>query len=495
MSRSRKLVIGATFTPQNWAQFAIERFGIFDEWMSGKSIFDPTMGTGNLLVALVEYGRKKGYSTEELPLDRIYGNELNREFHQQALGRFEEIYGVDMSDNFCLGDIITRKPMKHDVLFGNPPWLNFTDLPEQYKEFAKSYFEKYGLVGSRQDLLLGRSRVDIAALIIQRSIIDFLSPKGSAYFFAPLSILLNDGAHAAFRNFSFRKTHYALQEVLDFNEENVFNGISTRYGLMSFQRGQKTDYPVPFFRREKDQWTEFSARPLKLPNDALLVMSPDEEKEISAMPELHLSKRSQPRQGINTSGANAIYFFNECEQVNEEVVQVNESTQLPAQFVFPLMTRANFESEDNAPQKWVLLPYDENGKPLSSLTEYPLLKSYLERHREQLENRKGRLIKSWADRGLWWSMLGVGAYNFAPYKIIWEAYGRSSFLPRLVEGNWQANQSLQAYIPAYDITEAKEILTSLQHPSIEKYLRAMKMEGTMNWAQPGKIKKLITFNE
>jgi hypothetical protein len=98
-------------------------------------------------------------------------------------------------------------------------------------------------------------------------------------------------------------------------------------------------------------------------------------------------------------------------------------------------------------------------------------------------------------RGYWWAMLGVGEYNFFPYKVVWEAYGKSSFNPTIFEGNWQANQSLQAFIPVRSLNEAERIQTELSDKQIANYLLSLKMEGTMNWAQPGKIKKIIKYEE
>ena len=83
---------------------------------------------------------------------------------------------------------------------------------------------------------------------------------------------------------------------------------------------------------------------------------------------------------------------------------------------------------------------------------------------------------------------------FAPYKIVWEAYGRNTFKPLLVFGRWQVNQSLQTYIPVWSKQEALELLEKLKNPVIEKYLLSMKMGKTMNWAQPGKIKKLLNVS-
>jgi hypothetical protein len=44
-------------------------------------------------------------------------------------------------------------------------------------------------------------------------------------------------------------------------------------------------------------------------------------------------------------------------------------------------------------------------------------------------------------------MLAVWSYNFSPFKIVWQAYGKNFFAPKIFAQNWQANQSLQAFMP------------------------------------------------
>jgi hypothetical protein len=210
-----------------------------------------------------------------------------------------------------------------------------------------------------------------------------------------------------------------------------------------------------------------------------------------------IQKESAPRQGVNTCGANEVFFFSSCEPIGEQLVCVaNKAHQgivLPRQFVYPLITAQSFQSPAAPPHKWVLLPYQPTGRPLTGqqLSAYPELQAYLWHHRAFLQQRKGIILQKMMSSGHWWALLGVGSYNFFPFKIVWEAYGRSAFNPQIFEGHWQANQSLQAFIPMKTLDEAQRILAHLQDKRVERYLLSLKMEGTMNWAQPGKIKKLL----
>jgi hypothetical protein len=489
------LRIGDIFTPIPWGTFAVNHFGIFQKWMEGATIFDPTMGQGHLLAALVLRGKEQGLKITEMPILKLFGNELNNNHYSSALALFQQEFGIDMSSNFSNRDILELSSQKYDIILGNPPWQNFNDLPDSYKQKVKPFFERFNLVANKKDLLLGRSRIDISALIIKLTIQNFLKNNGNAYFFMPLSLLLNDGAHETFRNYSTHSTTFAPIEIFDFNKEPVFEKISTRYGLVHFQRDRKPVFPIKYKILENNKWNLLNATPLGISSAPLSIFPDNQNAEINTFSKIQVKKENTPRQGLNTCGANEVFFFKECHPIDKNSCLANNQFKLPAQFIYPLLTAANFRDNKETSRAWVLLPYNKNGRPLSKqeIAAWPDLKNYLDSVAIQLQNRKGTLINSWIKKELWWALLGVGPYNFAPYKIVWEAYGRKQFSPSIFVGNWQANQALQAFIPCQSKKEANAILKKLQNPVIEKILLSYKMEGTMNWAQPGKIKKLIEF--
>lgn len=497
ISGSTAYRIGVIFTPADWAIFASKCFDIYNKWMNGAQVFDPTMGDGNLLAALIQIGLDEGRALNEMPIHNLFGNELNSVIYQHAIDRFNVDFGQDMRSNFTNSDFFKLEPREYDIIFGNPPWMNFTELPWDYKTELKSIFIEYDLVEDTKKLLLGGSRVDIAALVIQKSIADFLVPNGNAYFFQPLSLLLNDGAHDSFRRYHVKGIDFSLEAVYDFNEMSVFQNVSTRHGLVHYQKSKKALFPIDFFRLIENNWFEQRAAPILSIAGPLSVFDKNEPSPLFNFEPIQLKKKSTPRQGINTSGANRIFFFHSYEEVDAETCRLNKSILLPKQFVFPLLVSANFKNASLLPQKWVLLPYTKNGKPLnlSGIKKHTLLFDYLQSHQAFLSDRKGKMIETWTERGYWWALLGVGKYNFAKYKVVWEAYGRKTLDPKIFSGRWQSNQSLQAYIPLSSKKEAKRVQAALKNPVIEHYLHSLKMDGTMNWAQPGKIRKLFHFTD
>jgi len=496
---NKLLKIGDVFTPLKWANFAIEKYDIYTQWIDGASVFDPTMGNGNLLSSLIEYGISKGKLISELPTEKLFGNELNKEYYREAIAFFKAKYQIDLSSNFTNEDFLLLPETKYDIVFGNPPWGNFNNLPQEYKPFIKGVFEQYDLITSKKSLLLGCSRMDIAALIIAKVMKDFLVSKGNAYFFAPLSLLLNEGAHNSFRKFKIHNIEYALKSVYDFCEEKIFENVSTRYGLIHLKRNEISKYPVLYYKLEAQNWEKYYAKPIFNKDEPLSVFKTNEGEAFKNIKKIQLPQESIPRQGINTCGANYIYFFDKCDKIDNELVSVSNDKQfniiLPSKFLYPLITSNQFINDDLIPNKWVLLPYDVDGSLLevNQLQSHPELYYYFLQHEFILKNRKGVMIQSIIKRGRWWSLLGVGFYNFYPYKLVWEAYGRKTLRPKIFTTQWQANQSLQAYIPFTQYDDANAVCKYLSENIIEQFLLSHQMGGTMNWAQPGKIKKLFQF--
>jgi len=203
---------------------------------------------------------------------------------------------------------------------------------------------------------------------------------------------------------------------------------------------------------------------------------------------IEVRENQKPRQGVNTCGANDVFIFDEV------------PADVPSEFLFPLITKECFREDEASPRKYIVLPYDEpTGKPLDEphLRSIPKLAAYFATRKDQLLARKGTMLNTWMKRGIWWACLGVGEYNFAPFKVVWEAYGKTNFRPRIFGSfngkPWQANQAMQAFIPCSSLAEAEHLLDQLERSNIESYLKSLSVEGTCNWAQPGRIKRFLHF--
>jgi hypothetical protein len=484
--------IGQVFTPVIWAEWLIKTWCVYDAWVGGASVCDPTAGKGVFALALLRLARSANVDITQDLLSRLTLIEIQPSYLEEFKWKVKLEFGIEFpSEQLLVRDVIKYPPdTQYDILVGNPPWANFTDLPEWYKEDLKYYFIAEGLVPDRQKALLGSSRTDIAALVLKVVLGKLLKRNGIGCFFVPLSIFFGDDAHRGFRDYVANHRGFAVDEVYEFTKTKVFNGIRTAYCCARFKMDCMQQFPVMYFRQTGNEWVAYRAFPLSMPNDQWRVLTEGQGNGFIEVIVIPLLPEQKPRQGVNTCGANEVFIFNE------------KPADLPDQFIFPLATKDIWKSGDMRPHKWVLLPYDQNtGKPLTwhEIEQFAGLSRHLMKYRDRLVKRKGTLIQSAISKGIWWSLLGVGPYSFAPYKVIWEAYGKSNFRPIVLHNYagqvWQANQAMQAFIPCWDTCDAKRICDALKHPNIQCLLQQLNGNGKCNWAQPGKIKKVMSFGK
>ena len=501
-----KRKFGAVFNPAEWADKLVEKH-FFKEWLSGATVLDPTAGEGVFLKSFLKIARKRGIELTNERVSRLYGIELNQEYVNNFFKAVTEEFDINFSkSNFIQGDIFFQEnEIKADLLIGNPPWVNFSDLDEAYKEKTKHLYIHFGLAKSPKDLLLGNARTDIATLVVAKALYSNLKTDGKAIFFLPLSIFQNDGANQEFRNYNILGVDFAVEDILDFNGARVFEDILGRYGIAHFRRDKKQKFPIKYHILKNDRWVTHKAKPLFNPTDPLTVFENEEsESRLNNFQKISLPKYCQPRQGINTCGANDIFFFNIHENMDNDRVRLinklGDDIIVDKKYVFPLTISTTLTSSNPKPEKVILVPHFDSGKPidLETLKKDKELFNYFTKYRSVLCNRKGVLINAWISKGYWWALMGVGAYSFAAYKIMWKAFGDSIFIPRVLSpdsylGSWQGNQSLNAYIGVSTLYEAKQVFDKLTNPLIQEYLSSLRMQGTCNWAQPGRMKKLMVF--
>jgi hypothetical protein len=482
--------IGEVFTPLSWAKWLLLKNDIFNKWLAGAHVCDPTAGKGAFALALFGIAKDAGIPVTAGMLSRLSLIELRQHNLDAFLQAAESSFGIKFprTSLYC-ADLITQTPyVKCDLLVGNPPWSNFTDLPSEYKEYLKPFFVRAGLVPDRKAVLLGSSRTDIAALILKVALGSLLDDGGLGHFFVPLSLFTGDDAHIGFRDYRCFSSTFSVSSVYEFNESVVFEGIGTSYCLASFNRGEQQSFPVRYFRENNKLWVEHKALPLKASSDPWRVVTNGTENELHDVIDIKLRAEQKPRQGVNSCGANDLFIFDK------------RPDYIDAKYLFPLATKEVWKNSIPTPHKWIFLPYDSATGRVIDTERIKEIKGYsfLLSQSSRLSQRKGTLISSAINKGLWWSLLGVGPYSFAPYKIIWQAFGKRNFRPILLseyDGQpWQANQAMQAFIPCWTKADAERVLIALRNPYIETLLFEMNGEGKCNWAQPGKMKKVLSYD-
>jgi len=460
--------LGAVFTPLPWARWGLERLGAPARVAEGASFCDPTAGEGVFALALAEAWAGGAGSFDPALARRITLIERNGAFLEAFAKLWRGRWGFPFPPaNLVETDVVTRPPARRfELVAGNPPWINYPDLGAADQERYRPWFSALGLVGGPSELLLGRSRLDLAALVTARAFESLVAPGGRAGFFLPLSLFHNEGTPERWRR-------WRPDAVFDLTDNRPFPGVSTRCGWAEFTLGA----PAPaspvldYFTGTPAGWhrhpavTDTFAGPWRL-------LQPGAAPEA---PRLTLEPWQRPRQGLNTGGCNAAFH------VTAPPPRVDPAC------VHPLAGKAD---------RWILVPYDRDGRIWDEeQVRLSGLAAWWEPWRERLKARKGVLLGSQLTKGRWWALLGMGAYAFAPYKVVWSAYGKGSldakvYGPRGDGAVWQADQALQAYIPCDTEADALRVAAFLNGPEVGAYLTGLRGAGTRSWAQPGRFKPL-----
>ena len=322
---------------------------------------------------------------------------------------------------------------------------------------------------------------------------------GSGFFFVPLSLLFNEDANKYFRPSEGTGNIFSVKEIYDFENKYVFDSANTRNGFVILKKESRQIFPVPINRiRRNSEPTKLYCVPSSNGGPWMQSNVPQKHCDFNIV---RVNNNQVPRQGMNTGGLNKVFVLEREEQdsilgpIERFVNGYGISLEISTDFVFPLMNGALFGGRMPKKERYILCLHDESGSPLTSkrISELAGVLNYLDKYENEMRSRKGVLIQSCIRRGYFWSLIGVGSYSFSPFKVAWESLGKRSFSAVVVDGRWQGNQAMHAYIPAYNSTDAFRIRNRLNE-NVPAYLRSFGMEGTCNWAQPGRIKRLLSIS-
>ena len=497
--------IGVVYTPIKWAKWAIEMSGAYKAWTQGALIVDPNVGEGIFIEAFISMAFEKKQRITDDQINSLHGYDLQSEGISKMIKRVEDMYGISLNPkNFKNLDVITSNlEAKFDFVVGNPPWVNFNNLPEEYKEELKAIFAEYGLIANSGSVLLGNSRVDISALVVHVSIHKLLKSNGGLAMFVPSSLFFGGSAHNEFRNFLSKGKQFYLSRLHDFGSLPIFNNSSnhgTPYCFAEFKLLPPKSKFSYYKLSESAFWEKGEISISNVRKNGFIRNKNLNDEQIIRIP-----KVSKPRQGVNTGGRNSIFMGNiETGSITDEVVKFknldNQIFSIETALLYPLLLRENLKDKNFSPMRYLIVAHNPNTGKILDEEELAIFKYayvYFKNLRNVLAGRKGLLINVNISRGLYWGLMGLGKYSFSPYKIIWLTAGEKNFKPVLVDHfagkPWQANQSLQAFLPFESKILAEQTFTKLNQLSKTLDPEILGTPGTLGWGQPGRVMNILTL--
>ncbi len=349
---------------------------------------------------------------------------------------------------------------KFDYIVGNPPWINWQSLPEEYRNSIKMYWEDYKIfLHKGLKARLGSAHDDISVLLTYVVMDKYLKSNGLLGFVLPQNLLQSSGGGDGFRRFQIKDENYVkVIEVDDFSSVQPFSdiGASNTPATIILKKDQKTVYPVKYTKwYKKVKGVIQSDQPLNailpLLKNENIVAEPIKDDQINSswfisdINKINKLKKIvgksdyRARKGVDFS-LNGLYWGNIKETNNKNIVvfeNINDggkktvkkyNVTIEESLLFPILRGKDVRRWQATPKYSGIVPYTTDGKCIS-VEELKINNPYAYKF---LYKTDDDILKLLEKRGIYqkhlknakipiYGLYDIGDYTFSPYKVVWKA--------------------------------------------------------------------------
>jgi SAM-dependent methyltransferase len=453
--------LGEYYTPDWLAEYVLDAIG-FDGRKPGR-LLDPACGSGTFLMAAIRRIREiraemrraeaAAERSSESILHTILSNVAGIDLNPLAVisARANFLIGVrdligehkQIKIPIRLGDsILEPSEDTFDYVAGNPPWIAWDNLPEDYREATKPMWEKYGLFSlSGNAARHGGGKKDLSMLMLYAAADRHLQSGGRLGFVITQTLFQTKGAGDGFRRFRLGDGDFLkVLRVDDLTAIRPFEEAANWSSVVVLEKGSPTVYPVPYVRwsetpegktsYEKHSCTASPIDPER-PTSPWLVR-PAEDDGRSSPCIVPAAAEYRAYLGANSGGANGVYWV-EALEAADGGVRIRNLTQkgkrtvesveavVEADLLYPLLRWSDLASCAPLPRFFLLLTQDcERRVGLDEelmKSRFPRTYDYLRRFEDLLVSRAA--YRRYQSRGAFYSMYNVGPYTTADHKVVW----------------------------------------------------------------------------
>jgi SAM-dependent methyltransferase len=437
-----------------------------------RSVLEPTCGTGSFLAAAARH----------LPQAELAGYELNPAYVAIAASRIDapppvardvrrdvrqaDFFGVDWDRE--LAPMRMRGPI---LVLGNPPWVTNADLGALESKNLPAKQNYKGLSGL--DARTGKSNFDVCEWMIVRLL------RALAGTDAALAMLCKSAVARRVVEFSARQS-WPIRPggVWRVDAGRHFDAAVDAVLFMCHLSGGSGAGDVA--------WPVYASLEAAAPDatfgvaDGALVSDPDAYARTK-----HLAGTCDPewRSGIKHDCARVMELdrSGDAQWINAAGAPVDIEPELR----FPLLKSSDVANGRPPSERSVIVPQRSLGEDTASLqARAPKLWAYLQQNREALAGRKSSIYRGQPP----FSIFGVGAYSFAPWKIaISGLYKRLQF--RVVgpfEGRPVMVDDTCYFLPFSEEAEARRVASALESELAADFFR-----GRIFWDAKRPISKSV----
>ena len=359
---------------------------------------------------------------------------------------------------------------KVDYVAGNPPWVNWEHLPNDYRQSTAPLWQEYDLFRHKgYRAKLGGGKDDVSILMTYVAHDAFLAEGGRLGFVITQSVFKTVGGGEGFRSFEYEsngtKWYLPPLAVHDLSDFQPFEGATNRTAVVVL--GKKTrsfSYPVPYIVWKKNvrgkiaselQLNEVKALTVRTKLAAQPVQGPQKTSPWLTAPRRALSgiqkaiAQSDYRAHAGCcTWLNGVYWVRVLgkrpngELLIENLNDVgtlkvpNVQTVIEPDLVYPLLRGRDVQRWNAEPSAHIILTNRTDklaGIPESEMKlQWPKTYAYLKKFegdpkkpkRGTLRGRSG-YRQYFKETDPFYSMYNVGPYTMAKWKVLWPEVGHS----------------------------------------------------------------------
>ncbi|MGP6240381.1 HsdM family class I SAM-dependent methyltransferase [Cuniculiplasma sp. SKW4] len=397
---------GIVYTPDWIVNLILDSIGYIDS-LEQKTIIDPACGSGNFLTLvldrLLNYLEEKDFSHQDkinIIGKNIYGFDTDEDALKKCKFNLHNVllkHNISDRVDFNLfkrnaldRDLNSDLFNKFDFVTGNPPYVRIQNLDKTTRSYIQ---ENYSFCSSGStDIYIAFFQLG-TKLLNESGILGFITPN--TYFYSDTAKLFRE----------YLKRSENLKEIIDFNEKQIFEGITTYSAITVINKNGKSGYfkyytfeeelkfidNIPFSLLNENKWVLGSVNVLNRIREL-----ENRGRKLGEIAEIHA--------GLATLADNYYIFKDVLFHENTATVRLNKSKEytIEKEILKPIVKVSILKSSNEIQNRFVIFPYklvDQKYIPISEeemRDRYPLTYEYFLSVRERLKLRdKGKTITPW----------------------------------------------------------------------------------------------------
>jgi len=449
----------------------------------------------------LEFCVRNSYSPEEF-IQRCRDEGLPINEQRLHIGLYNELVELDKANKNGVWARIIKNAFaplfigQVDYVAGNPPWVNWRNLPSEYRAGMIPLWENYGLFSQKGlQARLGAGMDDISVLMTYVSSNAYLREGGRLGFVVTQTLFQSAGGGQGFRRFTLPTGKFLkVERVYDFSSFQPFEGATNRTSTIFLTvSGSPTIYPVEYVKVElrdpsslPEMWGQLPDGSLTMTKLEAIPIASDKTSSWSVMPKGMAEtiknvcgvSKYVARIGAHSGGAAGVFWVDVQKRDRKYVLVSNRwdagrnkfdpvTMSLEAEFVKPLARGRDVQRWSVNPSLSIIIPYKANnfGKAVLETQmkrEFPRTFEYFESFKLNMLKRPHYLQHFRPSGAPYWSMYNVGNYTFAHSRVVWREQS-SSFQCAVIEGEPESAP----------VADAKLIVVACNSPDEAHFLAAV----------------------